>query len=146
MTILNPEQIIDLQGTTKDEILNELVHLAAQDDNVTNEQKLLDAILERESEATTGIGDGIAVPHAKISSVNDTVVVLGRSKNPISFNSLDEQPVSIFALIAVNNKMQKEYIRVLAKIAQFLKKEANRDDILAASNTDDVANLVKNIF
>lgn len=146
MTILNPEQIIDLQGGTKDEILHELVSLASQDSNVTNEQELLAAILERESEATTGIGYGIAVPHAKISSVLDTVVVLGRSKNPVSFNSLDEQPVSIFALIAVNNKMQKEYIRVLAKIAQFLKQEVNRENILAATNTSDVANLVKNIF
>jgi len=141
--LIKPQHVVDLKGKTKEEVLRELVRVAGRCSEVQDEESLYEAILERELEYTTGIGLGIAVPHAKIDAVRGKIVILGRSAEPIEFNALDDHPVSIFALIAVGSDMHKEYIRILARIALFLKNEQTRKEILAAKDSAEIYKIVQ---
>jgi len=141
--LIKPEFVVDLKGRTKEETLRELVKIAGRSPEVLDEDALYDAIMERELEYPTGIGLGIAVPHAKIDAVRGKIVVIGRCATPIDFQALDDQPVSIFALIAVGSDMHKEYIRILAKIALFLKNEQTRKEILDAPTPAAIYEIVK---
>ncbi|MFV1960107.1 MAG: PTS sugar transporter subunit IIA, partial [Planctomycetota bacterium] len=97
---LAPEQVIDLTATTKDEALQELVDAVAHTDAVHDREELLDAVRARERILSTGIGLGIAIPHARIKSVHRFVVAVGRRAEGIPFESIDQKPVHIVVLIA----------------------------------------------
>ncbi|MDJ0836788.1 MAG: PTS sugar transporter subunit IIA [Acidobacteriota bacterium] len=136
--LIHRHNIVLLESHTKQAVLEELVCAAARNPQVKDEESLLAAILDRESEYTTGIGFGLAVPHARVDAVTERIVVLGRSIRPIDFQALDGQSVSIFVLIAVGTDQHKEYIRALARFAQALKQGSVREAVLRASNPDEI--------
>ncbi len=144
--LIKCENIIDLEGTSRDEVLLEMVRTAGKNAEVLDETALYTAILDREEEYTTGIGLGIAVPHARIDAVQGKVVVVGRSSAPIDFKALDDQGVSLFVLIAVSSHMHKDYIRILARWAQILKKDSVREAILAAGGAGDIYGILEKHF
>lgn len=141
--MIGREQVVLLQSRSKQGILEELVAVAARNETVEDADALFKAVAERESQHTTAIGFGFAVPHARASAVRDPVVVFGRSKQPIEFGALDGRPVSIFVLIAVAPNQYKEYVRNLARAARFLKKDENRSAILDASDENELAEILK---
>ena len=97
--ILKPENIkIPLEATTKSEAIGELVTLLAGNAEVTDAKKVLDAVLERESTRTTGIGNGLAIPHGKCTGTDHLVMAIGRPKTPIDFQAIDGRPVNLIWL------------------------------------------------
>ncbi|MHC4472961.1 MAG: PTS sugar transporter subunit IIA, partial [Planctomycetota bacterium] len=90
---LSQDRVTDLKSTTKEGAIMELVALCAESPAVEDAEKLQEAIFEREGIMSTGIGLGIAIPHAKIPAVKDFVVAIGRSRHGIDFSSLDQKPV-----------------------------------------------------
>ena len=102
-SILPPERVRLLESTNKEDALRELAKTVSEAPEVGDGERLIGAILERESIMSTGIGLGIAIPHAKIESVTDFVVGLGMSSAGIEFNSLDEKPVHFMVMIAGPN-------------------------------------------
>ncbi len=82
----------------------------------------INALKEREEIMTTGIGFGIAVPHAKLESVHKLAFAIGISKKGIDFNSIDGQPVHLVVLVAAGERQHKEYLKLLSKIMSVLKK------------------------
>ncbi len=128
------EQIALLKGQNKTEILQELVAIAAGSTQVVDADQLLRAIMDRENQYTTAIGLGIAVPHARTDAVHEQIIVFGRSQSPIECEALDGIGVSIFILIAVTANGHKEYIRMLARAARFLKNEDHRQAIMEAAD------------
>src|ERR1700683_915931 len=98
--ILKPQNIkVPLAATTKNEAIAELVQLLADNGQITDAKKVLDAVLERESTRTTGIGNGLAIPHGKCAGPPDLVMAIGKPAVPIDFQSIDGRPVSVIWML-----------------------------------------------
>jgi len=111
---------LELAGTTKDDILKELIALLGLDEK--NEQMLFKMLKRRENLGSTGIGRGIAIPHCRSLVVNKLRVAFGRKKDGVDFKAMDGQPVHFFFLIvAPPLEVSNQYLPVLGKIAQFSK-------------------------
>ena len=134
--IIPRERVVFLKATTKAEALGEMVAVAAREPQVRDEAKLLEAILEREKIMSTGIGLGIAVPHAKISFVSDFVVSFGKAAEGLQFNSLDGNPVQFVVLIAGPVGEQERYLQLLARITLKLKEQSVRRQLTEATDVD----------
>ena len=137
-SILPPERVLLLESTNKEAALRELAKSVSDAPEVGDEERLIEAILEREAIMSTGIGLGIAIPHAKIESVTDFVVALGKSNAGIEFESLDEKPVHILVMIAGPKNQQERYLQLLAKITLKLKDGAVRRRLLEAPSVDEI--------
>ena len=133
---LAPDRVTDLTASTKDGAIMELIALAAKSPAITDSEALQAAVFEREGIMSTGIGLGIAIPHAKIASVTDFVVALGRAPRGIDFNALDQQPVRIVVLIAGPSHEQQRYLEILAGVTLRLKSESVRAAVLAAPDAE----------
>lgn len=111
---------LDLAGTTKDEVLKELIGLLKLDDR--SEQMLFKMLKRRENLGSTGIGRGIAIPHCRSLVVSKLRVAFGRKVAGMDFKAIDDQPVQFFFLIvAPPLEVSNQYLPVLGKIAQFSK-------------------------
>lgn len=124
---------LNLRSTTKDEVLRELVGLLTLDEKA--EQTLVKMLKRRETLGSTGIGQGIAIPHCRALAVNRLRVAFGRKLEGIEFNAIDGKPVQYFFLIvAPPLEVSNQYLPVLGKIAQFAK-EADVPEKLAKLRT-----------
>jgi nitrogen PTS system EIIA component len=111
---------LDLEGTTKDEVLKELIGLLGVDEK--SEGILYKMLKRRENLGSTGIGKGIAIPHCRSLVVNRLRVAFGRKADGLDFRAIDEQPVhNIFLIVAPPLEVSNQYLPVLGKIAQFSK-------------------------
>ena len=132
--IIPPERVKVLESTDKESALREMAALAALAPEVQDAERLLEAIFEREEIMSTGIGLGIAIPHAKISAVTDFVVALGKAPKPIEFSSLDGVPVDFIVLIAGPDDQQERYLQLLARITLKLKDAGVRRSLREAQD------------
>jgi PTS system nitrogen regulatory IIA component len=123
---------LDLQGTTKDEVLKELIGLLGLDEK--NEAMLFKMLKRRENLGSTGIGRGIAIPHCRSLVVSKLRVAFGRKKDGIDFKAIDDKPVYFFFLIvAPPLEVSNQYLPVLGKIAQFSKESDVPERLLSIS-------------
>ncbi len=136
--MLSVDRIIDLQGATKRDILEEMIEVISQAPEVTDKKAFFDAILEREKIMSTGIGIGIAVPHVKIPAVKDFVMALGRVPGGVDFDSLDGKPVYLVIMIGASAKQKDQFLRVLAKVSLLFKNEEFRRAVMNASGPEEV--------
>jgi len=124
---------LQLQSTSKDDVLKELVALLQLDDKA--EQTLVKMLKRRETLGSTGIGQNIAIPHCRALAVSNLRVAFGRKLEGIDFNAIDGKPVHYFFLIvAPPLEVSNQYLPVLGKIAQFAK-EADVPEKLSKLNT-----------
>ncbi len=138
--ILSADRIIDLKSEDKEGALSELVAvLAERSDRVLNKDALLRAILEREQLLSTGIGIGVAIPHAMIPEVTNWVMAVGRSHKGIDFGALDEKPVRIIVMIAASDKHSRgEYLKFLASLMQRFQSKGFRRTVMFAKTPADI--------
>jgi len=134
-SIIAPERVIILQSSVKEEAIRELADVISSSEDVADSEALLEAILDRERIMSTGIGLGIAIPHAKIPSVEDFVVALGKSPGGIEFHSLDGKPVHFVVMIAGPDQQQERYLQLLARITLKLKDAGVRRAMAEAEST-----------
>ena len=109
---------------------------------VTDRDALLKAVREREAKLSTGIGLGIAVPHARIESVTEFVVVVGRHPKGIEFGSIDGKPVHIVVLIAGPRQAKTPYLELLAQLSKRLKLEDVRERLTGDADAEEVLSLL----
>lgn len=126
---LVPARVVDLKSRGKQAALMELVETLASAPEVTDRERLLSAILDREKIVSTGIGLGVAVPHAKIPEVSEFVVAYGRSKEGIDFGSIDDRPVHHLVLIVGPPDRQQRYLQFLATVTLKLKQPELRKSL-----------------
>jgi PTS system nitrogen regulatory IIA component len=120
---------LDVEGTTKDEVLKELIGLLKLDEK--SEGMLFKMLKRRENLGSTGIGRGIAIPHCRSLVVNKLRVAFGRKRAGVDFKAIDEKPVKFFFLIvAPPLEVSNQYLPVLGKIAQFSKEPDVPDRLL----------------
>ena len=119
--ILKPANIkIPLEAKTKADAIAELVGVLAASGDVTDAKKVLDAVMEREATRTTGIGNGLAIPHGKCTGTTDLVMAIGRAATPIDFQAIDGRPVSIIWMLASPRDMTGPHIHALARISRLM--------------------------
>jgi fructose-specific phosphotransferase system IIA component len=137
--ILKPENIkVPLEATTKNAAIAELVHLLAANGQVTDEKKVLDSVLERESTRTTGIGNGLAIPHGKCSGTTDLVMAIGKPAQPIDFQSIDGRPVSVIWMLTSPPDKTGPHIHALARISRLMTIDKFQQALRAAKTADEV--------
>jgi len=140
--LLNEKAIIsDLAGSHKKEVLSELCQAVAQDEGLDPEP-LLRVLLEREKLGSTGIGDGVAIPHGKSDDIGSIFVAFGRSRDGVDFESMDGQPVHLFFLILAPGDSTGAHLKVLAKVSRLLKDESFRDKLGKAQDRKAIYDLI----
>jgi PTS system nitrogen regulatory IIA component len=127
-----PARVVDLASRSKDAALMEIVETLSSAPEVSDRERLLAAVLEREKIVSTGIGLGVAVPHAKIPEVSEFVVAYGRSKEGVDFGSIDDRPVHHVVLIVGPPDRQQRYLQFLATVTLKLKQPDLRRALEAA--------------
>lgn len=112
---------LDLKGTDKAEIIDELVGMIVRAGKAKNKKALVEALMERERLGSTAIGNGVAVPHAKIDSIKQTVLAFGRSVSGVDFNSLDGAKTHLFFMLISPREDIGAHLKILAKISHLIK-------------------------
>lgn len=127
---------VPLVSRSKDDVLRELVHLAIPSASPAALESVVTAVLEREKLLSTGIGSGIAIPHGRTSLVESVILTAGVAPQPIDFDALDGQPVSLFFLLLGPETAAGAHVRALGRISRILRHEAVRDDLNRATTAD----------
>lgn len=128
----------DLKAKTKNEAIEELVDLAARSTMIRDRDEVLNAVLEREKLVTTGVGYGVAFPHAKTRALKGIVIAFARSNEGIDFQAMDKKPVQLFFLIAAPEDAIGAHLNVMARLSFLMKSEQNREKLLAARTAGEV--------
>ena len=135
--------LLDLKSQTKREALKELVTLLGDAHGIKKSEKILDALLEREELGSTGIGQGIAIPHGKSDHVENVVAILGISKKGIEFDALDGEPVYLFFMLVAPTNSSGLHLKILAKISRLLKDKFFRQALREAKSPAEAIQLIK---
>ena len=135
--------IVGMKSRTKKESIKELLMKLKENGYIKNEKELLETVMEREKLGSTGIGQGIAVPHAKSDQIENLVAALGISKVGVDFDSLDGEPVNIIFLVLAPTKSVGLHLKALAKIARLLKDRVFRNALKDAKTPEEVIDLIK---
>ena len=136
----------DLKPTTKEAVLARLVELAAacvKADCQADSAQVLDALRAREAVTSTGIGSGVAIPHAKIDGLSRMILAFARSHQGVDFQALDDAPVFLVFMVVAPPDSVSDYLKLLAAISSFVKKDANRQALMAAATKADIIAAVK---
>ncbi|GAA0307305.1 PTS system fructose-specific IIC component [Gracilibacillus halotolerans] len=140
--LLKDTVILDLQSTEKMEVIEELINKLYEAGKITDKEIFKQEILAREGQGSTGIGDGVAIPHAKSSAVKAPSIVFGRSTNGIEYESLDGQPAHLFFMIAASEGANQHHLDTLARLASMLIDESFREQLLAANTEEELLNVI----
>ena len=141
--ILKKEHIIEnLVSTDKESTLDELSSFLKDKGMVSNKETLQGALMEREALGSTGIGENVAIPHAKISAIDQIVTVFGRSIKGIEFDSLDKKPVHFIYLVLAPMNSSGQHLKVLARISRLLKNKPLRESIISATETNQIYSII----
>jgi len=131
--IIEEDNIIpELKASDKKGVLEELTKMISSHEPSIDKGTLIRVLVERERLGSTGIGDGVAIPHGKLSNVRRPIVSFGRSKKGLDFDSMDGQPTYLFFLIIAPENSSGFHLQVLAKIAKILKNSAFRKKLMEA--------------
>jgi len=140
MDFLSKKAILtDIKSSKKEDVIKELVDLLINSGEIEkrNRNKLVDALMSRESLGSTAIGQGVAIPHAKSDCVEKLVATFGLSRKGVDFDSLDGEPAYIFFLLVAPQDSAGPHLKALARISRLLKDKYFRDSLRAC--TDDKA-------
>ena len=141
--ILKKEHVIkELNSCDKKNVLDELSSFLEDEEEITNKESLLAALIEREKLGSTGIGENVAIPHAKISDIDKIITVFGRSKNGVEFESLDQKPVNFIFLVLAPENSTGQHLKALARISRLFKNISLRESILKANEVDQIYSIL----
>jgi len=135
--------IIELEAENKFDAIERLAMAFEGGDVCSDVPGLITALKEREEIMSTGIGFGLAIPHAKIDSVKKMSFAIGISENGINFDSMDGQPVHLVILVAAGEKQHKDYLRLLSSIMAILKREEIKERIINSGSAEEIVEIIK---
>ena len=131
---LQQDAVLTLEGNTKKEVLEEIITFATTRCTLDDVQ-LRELIWKREKMMTTGVGNGLALPHIRVAGFPAPLVIVGRCTHPITdYHTLDNEPVRLIVFLAADEKDQEAYLKILGSISVKLKDKALMDEILAAAD------------
>ncbi|NQJ97713.1 PTS transporter subunit EIIA [Streptococcus suis] len=130
--------LLDLQATSKEAVIDEMIASLVDKGYVTDFDVFKTGIMNREAQTTTGLGDGIAMPHAKNAAVKEATVLFAKSNNGVDYASLDGQPTDLFFMIAAPEGANDTHLAALAELSKYLMKAGFVDRLRAATNPEEV--------
>lgn len=141
--LLTQETIaMDLSSTDKNGVIDELVNQLDKAKKLNDVSVFKEAIYNREAQSTTGIGEGIAIPHAKVAAVDTPAIAFGKSKAGVDYQSLDMQPAHLFFMIAAPEGGAQTHLDALAKLSGILMDDKVREDLLNATSPQSVLQII----
>lgn len=138
---LNPEQVAFLEVDHQDEVLKALIELASKTGKIHNQAAFFNSILEREKIVSTGIGMGVAIPHAKLPDYEDFFICIGILRKAVDWNALDGSPVRLVFMIGGPDDKQTEYLQILSNLTLAIKDEARRKNMLTSNSPQAIIQL-----
>lgn len=132
----------DLSARTKDEVLAEMVDVLRKGHQNVDRDNALKVLRDRERLGTTGIGDGVAIPHGKIAGLDDLILAVGKSRDGVDFEALDQKPCHIFFLVLAPEQAAGQHLRLLAHVSRLLKGEDFKNALLAAPDAESLLKLL----
>ncbi|GMO67010.1 MAG: PTS sugar transporter subunit IIA [Endomicrobiia bacterium] len=135
--------IIDLKASDKKLAIVELVEILKIEKKVKKTDEVIDVVLEREKLGSTGIGQGVAIPHGKIDALREQIGVLGVSQKGIEFNSLDGEPVHIIFLLVGPVDVVGQHLKALSRISRLFKDKFLRQAIRNANTAEEVVKIIQ---
>ena len=135
----------NLKGKTKNEIITELVDLAAKSKLVKDRDELYQAVIEREKLVTTGVGYGVAFPHAKTKAVKGILIAFGRSSAGVDFEAMDKKPVHLFFLIAAPEDAIGAHLNVMARLSYIMKAEKVREKLMQTQSPKELLEIIDSV-
>ncbi|MCJ7595356.1 MAG: PTS sugar transporter subunit IIA [Desulfobacterales bacterium] len=130
--------IPDLKAKDKKGVLEELADAIASHEPSLDKNSLVKVLLERERLGSTGIGDGVAIPHGKFPAVTQPIISFGRSRKGLDFDSMDGEPAFLFFLLVAPENAASIHLKALARIAKILKNSAFRKVLMEAQNRQEL--------
>ncbi|MGD6992876.1 PTS fructose transporter subunit IIABC [Sutcliffiella horikoshii] len=135
---------LQLKSSNKSDVIKELIDSLDGAGKLADKKKYEEAILAREAQSTTGIGEGIAIPHAKTDAVKTPAIAFGVAKDGVDYESLDGQPSQLFFMIAASAGANNEHLETLSRLSSMLMDSEFRNALLAASSKEEVIRLIDN--
>ncbi|HGD9483821.1 TPA: fructose-specific PTS transporter subunit EIIC [Streptococcus agalactiae] len=130
--------IMDLKATSKEDAIDEMITKLVDTGVVTNFAIFKDGIMKREAQTSTGLGDGIAMPHSKNAAVKEATVLFAKSASGVDYEALDGQPTDLFFMIAAPDGANDTHLAALAELSKYLLKEGFADQLRQAKTPDDI--------
>ena len=134
--------LLSVNSKEKRGAIDELVDVLFKAGKLTDREQYKAAILNREEQSTTGIGDGIAIPHAKTAAVKQAAIAFGKSINGVEYEALDGQPSHLFFMIAAPDGANNTHLEALSRLATILMKEDVRQKLMLATTADEVLTII----
>ena len=134
---------LDLESENKNAVIRELYGNLKKTDLIKDEEKGISDIFAREEMGSTGIGKGVALPHAKTEAVDELIITFGISRNGITYDSLDNEKVNIFFMFLCPKDKTQEYLKVLARISRLIKGKKFIENLLKAASNKEVIEIIK---
>jgi PTS system nitrogen regulatory IIA component len=131
-----------LKGTTKEEIINELLDILVAANKIQDRAAAFAAVMEREEKMSTGMKHGIAIPHGKSATIHDLVACIGISEVPVEFDALDHEPCRIFIMTLSPIEKTGPHLQFLAEISLLFKSSEKRQEILQAASTEEILRIL----
>ncbi len=142
-TVLTRDTIsLHLKGTTKEEIINELLDILVKNGKIKDREAAYAAVMDRERKMSTGMKHGIAIPHGKSPAVHDLVACIGISDAPVDFDSLDHEPCRIFIMTLSPIDKTGPHLQFLAEVSLLFKSSEKRAEILESSSPEEVLRIL----
>jgi len=141
--LLSPAAIVaDLKASTKIMALEELADAVVLTDSNLDRMEILKVLQERERLGSTGIGEGVAIPHGKLKEIDRLLISFGRSTSGVEFDSMDGKPAKLFFLLLAPEESVGIHLKTLARISKLLKSSAVRRRLLDAEGSEDIYRVI----
>jgi len=135
----------ELQSEDKESVITELVDLVSKSKMIRDRDDLLKDILERENLVTTGIGYGVAFPHAKTKAAKGIVIAFGRSDAGLEFDAMDKKPVHLFFLIAAPEDAIGAHLNVMARLSFLMRAEETRAKLMEVKSPGELLTILDSV-
>lgn len=141
--LIKKENILFLETEGMEDTIELLVENANKFNKIFDKKRFKEAVLEREELVSTGIGLGVALPHAKLKEIEDFFIIVGINKNGIDWDAIDRNPVGIVFLIGgpEGENSQKEYLQIISKLMLLIKNKERRLHLLNTENEEEIVNI-----
>ena len=141
--LINKNYIIpEFKGSTKKQVLEELVESLASNKVEIDKVVLLNALLEREKLGSTGIGDGVAIPHGKLNGLDNIILLFGKSGQGVDFDAIDRKPVCLVFLLVAPADSAGLHLKALARLSRMLREKEFKNSLLMASDAEALLKII----
>jgi fructose-specific phosphotransferase system IIA component len=135
--------VLNLEGKHRTQVIEKVIQQLHRAGAAFDEEEALEKVLKREQLGGTGIGFGVALPHARLNSAKEILVALGISKNGIVFEAMDGHSARLFFLVLAPEKEAETYLKVMARISRLMRKEEVREELLRCDIESEVASIIE---